>query len=142
VPYRGVGPAMQDVVAGHIPIVFTSVSTALPNMDQGRIKILAVLEPTRFAKLAHVPSISETIPAFQKPSSWFGYLGPPGLPAAIVARLNEEIIKALNAPDVLPKLHDNGYAVIGGTPDAFAALIRDGIERYGAIIKTAGIQAE
>jgi tripartite-type tricarboxylate transporter receptor subunit TctC len=142
VPYRGVGPAMQDVVAGHIPIVFTSVSTALPNMDQGRIKILAVLEPTRFAKLAQVPSISETIPAFQKPSSWFGYLGPAGMPAPIVGRLNQEIQKGLNAPDVLPKLADSGYAVIGGPPEAFAALIRDGIERYGAIIKTAGIQPE
>ena len=62
--------------------------------------------------------------------------------AAIVARLNQEIQKGLNAPDVLPKLHDNGYAVIGGSPEAFAALMRDGIERYGAIIKTAGIQAE
>src|SRR5262249_9033329 len=71
VPYRGVGPAMQDVIAGHIPVVFTSVSTALPNLDQGRIKILAVLEPARYTKLPNVPSLSETIPAFRKPSSWF-----------------------------------------------------------------------
>jgi tripartite-type tricarboxylate transporter receptor subunit TctC len=64
------------------------------------------------------------------------------MPPAIVQRLNQEIVKGLNAPDVLPKLHDNGYAVIGGTPDAFAALLRDGIDRYGAIIRAAGIQAE
>ena len=142
VPYRGVGPAMQDVVAGHIPIVFTSVSTALPNVAGGRIKILAVLEPTRFAKLPDTPSISDVLPAFRKPSSWFGFLGPAGLPQPVVARLNAEIIKGLNAPDVLPKLEDSGYTVIGGSPESFGALIKDGIERYGAIIKEAGIQPE
>jgi tripartite-type tricarboxylate transporter receptor subunit TctC len=142
VPYRGVGPAMQDVVAGHIPIAFTSVSTALPNLQGGRIKILAVLEPERYSRLPDMPSISETLQAFRKPSSWFGFLGPAGMPQPVVLRLNAEIIKGLNAPDVLPKLQDSGYAVIGGTPDSFGALIKDGIERYGAIIKAAGIQPE
>ena len=142
VPYRGVGPAMQDVVAGHIPMVLTSVSTALPNLAGGRIKILAVLEPTRYPRLPDTPSISESLPAFVKPSSWFGYLGPPGMPLDIVARLNGEIMKGLAADDVKPKLEETGYALIGGTPAEFSALMKDGIERYGAIIKTAGIQAE
>jgi tripartite-type tricarboxylate transporter receptor subunit TctC len=142
VPYRGVGPAMQDVVGGHIPIVFTSVSTALPNLKDGRIKILAVLEPTRYSRMPDVASITEVLPAFRKPSGWFGYLGPPGMPPEIVARLNREIVKGLNAPDVLPKLEELGYAVIGGPPEQFAALIPDGIERFGAIIKSAGIQPE
>jgi tripartite-type tricarboxylate transporter receptor subunit TctC len=142
VPYRGVGPAMQDVVGGHIPIVFTSVSTALPNLKDGRIKILAVLEPTRYSRMPDVASITEMLPAFRKPSGWFGYLGPPGMPPEIVARLNREIVKGLNAPDVLPKLEELGYAVIGGPPEQFAALILDGIERFGAIIKAAGIQPE
>jgi tripartite-type tricarboxylate transporter receptor subunit TctC len=142
VPYRGVGPAMQDVVAGHIPMVLTSVSTALPNLPGGRIKILAVLEPTRYPGLPDTPSISENLPAFVKPSSWFGYLGPPGMPPDIVTRLNGEIMKGLAADDVKPKLLETGYTLIGGTPAEFSALMRDGIERYGAIIKTAGIQAE
>ncbi len=142
VPYRGVAPAMQDVVSGHIPMVFISVANALPAAQGGRVKILATLEPTRYSRLPHVPSMSEIIPAFQKPSSWFGFLGPAGLPREIVNRLNAEMVKALNAPDVGGKLEDNNLAVIGGTPDEFAALIRDGIARYGAIIKAAGIQAE
>jgi tripartite-type tricarboxylate transporter receptor subunit TctC len=142
VPYRGVAPAMQDVVSGHIPMVFISVSNAIPAMQGGRVKILAVLEPTRYAKLPDVRSMSEIIPAFQKPSSWFGFLGPPGLPREIVTRLNSEMVKALKAPDVVAKLEDNGMAVIGGTPDEFAALMKDGIARYGAIIKAAGIQPE
>jgi tripartite-type tricarboxylate transporter receptor subunit TctC len=142
VPYRGVAPAMQDVVSGHIPMVFISVSNAVAAMQSGRVKILAVLEPTRYSKLPDVRSMSEIIPAFQKPSSWFGFLGPPGLPREIVTRLNAEMVKALRAPDVVAKLEDNGMAVIGGTPDEFAALMKDGIARYGAIIKSAGIQPE
>ena len=134
--------AMQDVAGGHIHMTFISVSNALGPMQDGRVKILAVLEPTRFAKLAQIPSMSEIVPSFRKPSSWFGFFGPTGMPAPIVARLNAEIGKALAAPDVLPVLDDNGLAVIGGSPEQFSGLIRDGIERYGAIIKRAGLQPE
>jgi tripartite-type tricarboxylate transporter receptor subunit TctC len=142
VPYRGVAPAMQDVISGHIPMVFISVSNAIPAMQTGRVKILAVLEPTRYPKLPQVRSMSEIVPAFQKPSSWFGFFGPAGLPREIVTRLNIEMVKALNASDVRGKLEDNGMTVIGGTPEQFGALMQDGIVRYGAIIKAAGIQAE
>jgi tripartite-type tricarboxylate transporter receptor subunit TctC len=142
VPYRGVAPAMQDVISGHIPMVFISVSNAIPAMQTGRVKILAVLEPTRYPKLPQVRSMSEIVPAFQKPSSWFGFFGPAGLPREIVARLNIEMVKALNASDVRGKFEDNGMTVIGGTPEQFRALMQDGIARYGAIIKATGIQAE
>jgi tripartite-type tricarboxylate transporter receptor subunit TctC len=142
VPYRGVAPAMQDVISGHIPMVFISVSNAVPATQTGRVKILAVLEPMRYAKLPQIRSMSEIMPAFQKPSSWFGFLGPAGLPRDIATRLSAEIVKALNAPDVVAKLEDNGMAVIGGTPEQFAALMHEGIARYGAIIKAAGIQPE
>jgi tripartite-type tricarboxylate transporter receptor subunit TctC len=142
VPYRGVVPAMQDVISGHIPMVFISVSNALPAVESGRVKILATLEPVRWVRLAEVPSMSEIIPAFKKPSSWFGFLGPAGLSHAVTTRLNTEIVKALEAPDVVGKLDDNGMTVIGGTPEEFATLIADGIARYGAIIKAAGIHPE
>jgi tripartite-type tricarboxylate transporter receptor subunit TctC len=142
VPYRGVAPAMQDVIGGHIPIVFISVANADAAAKAGQVKILAVLEPARYAKLPDVPSMSEIIPAFRKPSSWFGFFGPPGLPAPIVGRLNTEMNKALKVLDLVKNFEANGYAVIGGTPRQFADLIRDGIERYGAIIKSAGIQPE
>jgi tripartite-type tricarboxylate transporter receptor subunit TctC len=142
VPYRGVAPAMQDVISGHIPMVFISVSNAIPAMQTGRVKILAVLEPTRYPKLSQVRSMSEIVSAFQKPSSWFGFFGPAGLPREIATRLNIEMVKSLNASDVRGKLEDNGMTVIGGTPEQFGALMQDGIVRYGAIIKATGIQAE
>jgi tripartite-type tricarboxylate transporter receptor subunit TctC len=92
--------------------------------------------------MPNVPSISETVPEFRKPSSWFGFFGPAGMPKDIVARLNQEIVKALNAPDVRPKLEETGLAIMGDTPEQFAALLKSGIEEYGRIIKTAGIQPE
>lgn len=142
VPYRGVAPAMQDVVGGHIAMTFISVSNALGPMQEGRVKVLAVLEPSRFAKLPHIPSMSEIMPTFQKPSSWFGFFGPAALPAPIVTRINGEVDKALTTPDVLTTLEENGLTVIGGSPEQFAALLKDGIERYGAIITRAGVQPE
>jgi len=142
VPYRGVAPAMQDLLGGHIPMVFIAVANAEPAAKAGQVKILAVLEPTRYAGLPDVPSMSEFIPAFRKPSSWFGFFGPAGLPAPVVARLNTEMNKALHEPDIMQNFHANGYDVIGGTPQQFADLIKDGIARYGAIIKAAGIQPE
>lgn len=142
VPYRGVAPALQDVIAGHIPMAFLSISNALALGDTDSVKILAVLEPMRFARRADIPSMSEAVPAFRKPSSWFGVFGPAGLPASTAAKLNSEIVKALGAPDMKSKLDDNGMAVIGGTPEDFRALIVDGIARYGAIIKAAGVKPE
>jgi tripartite-type tricarboxylate transporter receptor subunit TctC len=142
VPYRGVAPAMQDVIGGHIPMVFISVANADAAARAGQVKILAVLEPARYPKLRDVPSMSEIIPAFRKPSSWFGFFGPAGLPEPIAARLNAEMNKALKEPDVVQSFDTNGYAAIGGTPKQFADLIKDGLDRYGAIIKAAGIQPE
>jgi tripartite-type tricarboxylate transporter receptor subunit TctC len=142
VPYRGVAPALQDVVAGHIPMAYLSISNVIGLADQASVKILAVLEPRRFAGRPQVPSMSEALPAFRKPSSWFGLFAPAGLSRDITTRLNAETLKALNAPDVLPRLHENGMSVIGGTPQDFKALIEDGIARYGAIIKAAGIPPE
>jgi tripartite-type tricarboxylate transporter receptor subunit TctC len=142
VPYRGLAPALQDVIGGHIPMVFISLANAEPAAKAGQVKILAVLEPTRYSKMPDVPSITEIIPAFRKPSSWFGFFGPPGLPAPIVNRLNAEMSKALADPDVVKNLDINAYAVIGGTPQQFADLLKDGIQRYGALIKAAGVQPE
>jgi tripartite-type tricarboxylate transporter receptor subunit TctC len=141
-PYKGVGQAAADLIGGHVPMVFSSINVIQPYLGVQPIKMLAILEPQRFALLPNVPSITETIPAFHKPSSWFGFFGPAGMPKEIVARLNQEIIKALNAPDLRPKLEETGLAIIGDTPEEFQALVKSGIDEYGKIIKTAGIQPE
>jgi tripartite-type tricarboxylate transporter receptor subunit TctC len=137
-----VAPALQDVVAGHIPMAYLSISNVLGLADHASVKILAVLEPKRFPARPQIPSMSEVLPGFRKPSSWFGLVGPAGLPGPIAARLNAETVKALNSPDVSARLAENGMSVIGGTPADFRVLIEEGIARYGAIIKAAGIQPE
>lgn len=142
VPYKGVAPAMTDVVAGQILVNFTSVADAMTNTKAGKVRMLAVLEPKRYPGLPEVPTVTETLSGFQKPATWFGFLGPAGLPQPILARLNGEIVKAIGAPDARAKLEAMGLNVIANTPEQFSALIRSGIEQYGRIVKSAGIQPE
>ena len=139
VPYRGVALAMQDVIAGHIPMMFVSVSSAAGALQDGKARLLAVLEAKRYSKLPQVPSMSEIVPAFRKPPTWFGFFGPANMPPEIVARLNAEMIKAIAAPEARAKLEAADLEVIGGTPDQFAKLLREGIEGFGEIVKAAGI---
>lgn len=142
VPYRGGDAAMNDLVAGHIPVTFTSATTAGGHISSGGARVLAVLEPERFDRMPNVPSMTEIVPGFRKPSTWMGFFAPPGTPDAIVMRLNAEISKALNEPGFKAKLAEGGYAVIGGPPQKLHDLMVDGIDRFGKIIKDAGIKPE
>jgi tripartite-type tricarboxylate transporter receptor subunit TctC len=139
VPYRGVAQPMQDVAAGHIQLLHISLSSARGALASGKAKVLAILEPQRYPRLPDVPSMSEILPAFRKPSTWFGFFGPAGLPREIVLRLNAEMRKAITAPDVRAKLESSDLTIIAGSPEEFAALQRDGIKQFGEIIKAAGL---
>jgi tripartite-type tricarboxylate transporter receptor subunit TctC len=142
VPYRGVSQPMQDTAAGHIQLLHISLSSARGALESRKAKVLAILEPQRYAKLPNIPSMSEIVPAFRKPSTWFGFFGPAKLPPEIVARLNAEMRKAITAPEVRAKLEGSDLTIIAGTPEEFAALQKDGIEQFGAIIKAAGIKPQ
>jgi tripartite-type tricarboxylate transporter receptor subunit TctC len=142
VPYRGVTAPLQDVAAGHIQMMHISLSSARGALEMRKVKVLAILEPKRYAKLPNVPSMSEIIPAFRKPSTWFGFFGPANLPPEIVTRLNAEMKKAINAPDSRAKLDKSELAIIAGTPEEFAALQRAGIEQFGALIRAADIKIQ
>jgi tripartite-type tricarboxylate transporter receptor subunit TctC len=111
-------------------------------LESGKAKVLAILEPRRYARMPDVPSISEILPAFRKPSTWFGFFGPARMPREIVARLSTEMRNAINAPDVRTKLEGNDLIIIADTPEQFAALQKEGIEQFGEIIKAAGIQPQ
>ena len=142
VAYRGIDPALTDLIAGHIPVAFTALSSAKPHIEAGNARILAVLEPTRFSRMPDVPSISETIPAFQKPSTWFGFFAARATPDPIVQRLNAEMGKILKQPDIVTLFENNSYTVIGGSPDDLRKLMVDGIARFGEIIAAAGIKPD
>ena len=103
VPYRGGGPAANDLLGGHISMAFLSLSSAVPLLTSGKIRILAVVEKTRYAAMPDIPTIGETVPGFEM-SSWLGFFAPAATPAPLVARLNEAIIKVLTTDAVKEKL--------------------------------------
>jgi len=142
VPYKGASPALAGVIAGEVSIGFNSLASVLPHMRSGKVKVLAVLEANRYPGLPQVPSIGEFVPGFEKPASWFGLFGPAALPAPVLARLHEEIVKSLKGRDVSSKIDELAMSVIANTPEQFSAMIRTGIEQYGRLIKAAGIQPE
>jgi tripartite-type tricarboxylate transporter receptor subunit TctC len=142
IAYNGIDPALTDLIAGHIPVALTPLSSALPHVESGTARLLAVLEPERFASVPEVPSLTEFVPAFRKPPTWFGLFAPRGTREAVIARLNAEIVTILNEPDIRRLMADNGYAVIGGPPSRLTALMVDGIARFGDIVHAAGIEPQ
>ncbi len=142
VPYKGTGPMLSDVVAGRIDMAFVALNSALVQEKSGKLKILGVAEGTRYARMPDLPSASEIVPGFEKPPSWFGFFGPAVMPRPVVERLNAEIIKAVNAPDVRAKLDEGGFAIHNSTPEQFAAAMKKGFEQYGNAVRIAGVKPE
>ncbi len=142
VPYKGAGPAVQDLIGGQIATVFTTLSTALPQARGGRIRMLGLVEAKRQPSVPDLPTIGESVPGYAMPRSWLGFFGPAGLPAPIVKRLNAEILKALHAPDIRSKLEAAGMPVLGGSAEDFAAVVKQDIEMYRKIAAGAGIKPE
>jgi tripartite-type tricarboxylate transporter receptor subunit TctC len=141
VPYRGGGPAANDLLGGHISMAFLSLSSAVPLLASGKIRIIALVEKTRYAAMPDIPTIGETVPGFEM-SSWLGFLAPAATPAPLIARLNEAIIKVLTAEAVKEKLAALGLVVSPSTPAELAAVIKDGLAVRGQLVKAANIQAE
>lgn len=142
VPYRGSVAAFTDLIGGHIQVNFTQLSQAMAYRDNSALKVLAVLETVRFQAHPEFASITEQLPGFRMPPTWNGIVGPAGLPAPVVTRLNAEFNKALNLADVKSKLEDYGYRVVGGTPEAFGQRIQGDIAFYGPIFKSVGVQPQ
>jgi tripartite-type tricarboxylate transporter receptor subunit TctC len=141
VPYRGSGATINDLVGGHIKVAFLSLSTAVPHLTGGKIRILAVVEKSRYPAMPDLPTIGETVPGFEM-SSWHALFAPAGTPAATVARLNQAIAKILTTDDVKEKLGVLGVAVATSTPDELGEIVKRGLAARGALIKAANIQLE
>ena len=142
VPYKGAGQAVQDLIGGQIPSIFTTLSTAIPQMRGGKIKILGLVEAKRQPSVPEIPTIGESLPGYAMPRSWLGFFGPAGMPAPIVKRLNAEMLKALHAPDIRAKLEAAGMPVIGTSAEEFATVVKDDLEMYRKITTAAGIKPE
>lgn len=142
VPYKGVIDAVNAAVGGEVQATMSSLSNVRPHIPSGKLKVLGVLEGKRFAPLGDIPTVSESIPGFEKPQSWFGLFGPANMPPTVTRRLYTEMSAALKSPEIRPKLEAAGMDVLANTPEEFAVLIKRGFATYGAVAKRAGIKPQ
>src|SRR5262245_4064928 len=141
VPYKGGGAALNDLLGGHIPMAFLSMSAAVPALATGKIRILAVVDKTRYGAMPDIPTIGETVPGFEM-SSWLGIFAPAGTPPEIITKLNGAIVKILVDPAIKEKLAAVGFAVIGGTPAELANAVKTGLALRGELMRAADIRPE
>jgi tripartite-type tricarboxylate transporter receptor subunit TctC len=142
IPYNGNGPAGTAVIAGQVEILFGSLPAVLPHAKSGRVRPLAVGTPKRSPSLPEVPTVAESgFPGFDA-SLWLAVMAPAGTPAPVVDRLHKEIVAAIASPDTADALSKAGAEPITSTPAELAAMVKDGVEKYGKVVKQAGVKPE
>lgn len=142
IPYRGAAPALQDVMGGQVPCMFLDLAAGLPVITSGKVRALAIGSAKRVAALPDVPTLAEAGVPNTEVFAFQGILAPAGLPAAITARLNGDLNKALLNPAVVKRMNDFGMEALPGTPEQFRAMARAESKRWGEIIKAAGVKLD
>ncbi len=135
IPYRGAGPALNDVLGGQVQVFFDNLPSSLPHIQSGKLRALAVASEKRVPSLPQIPTFAEAgLPLVNDPA-WFGLVGPSQLPAAIVQRLSEAIAKVLSQPEVIKRLQDNGATPVGNSPDAFRKTMSNSLENARKVVQ-------
>ena len=135
IPYRGAGPALNDVLGGQVQVFFDNLPSSLPHIQSGKLRALAVASEKRVTSLPQIPTFAEAgLPLVNDPA-WFGLVGPSQLPAAIVKRLSEAIGKVLSQPEVIKRLQDNGATPVGNSPDAFRKTMSNSLENARKVVQ-------
>jgi tripartite-type tricarboxylate transporter receptor subunit TctC len=142
VPFGGAGPAVQSAVAGHTPIVFTTVAGTVPLVREGKLRALAVMSRSRASALPEVPTTGEAGLAGLESNTFQGVLVPAGTPEPVIDLLYREIVKIEQMADVRERFAALGFELVAGTPAQFAAVIRDDIAKWGKVIREANIRVE
>jgi tripartite-type tricarboxylate transporter receptor subunit TctC len=141
VPYKGAMGAITDLIGGRIQVFIGAVNSLLPHIREGRLRLLAGAGGKRFAAFPDLPAIAETVPGVAL-DVWLGVFMPAGVPADIVGKVNTDIARVLNQPEVKANLAGQGIEVSTSTPEALAATIRDDHARWGKVIREANIKAD
>jgi tripartite-type tricarboxylate transporter receptor subunit TctC len=141
VPYKGSAPSFQDLLGGRVSFTCDSLVQALPYIRDGRLRALAVLGAARTPLLPDVPTVGETLPGYEL-TNWFGLVAPSATPAAIVAKINADVVKVLKDPAIAERLSGMGATAIGNSPAEFAAVMKADSEKWGKLIREAHIKAE
>jgi tripartite-type tricarboxylate transporter receptor subunit TctC len=142
IPYKGSPPALQDVMGGQVTMTFDNITTAWPLAKAGKLRALAVTTAKRSSVAPDVPTLAESgLPGFEV-GSWQGVFAPAGTPPEIVKRLNAEIVKALNLPDVREKLGGLGAEIVADSPEEFSALVKAEVVKWADVVKKSGAKVD
>ncbi len=142
VPYKGLSPALNDLLSGQVQLMFSSTVAMLPQVRAGRLRPLAMTSAKRSAAMPEVPTVAESGAPGYETVSWYGVLAPAGTARTVIDRLNHEIVKAVRLPDVRERLMGEGAEAVGGTPAEFAAHIKRELARWAQVIKQAKIKPD
>jgi len=141
IPYKGAGPALIDLMAGHVQIQPVNILVGLPQARAGKLRALAVTTAKRSAAAPEVPTVAETVvPGFNE-GGQHGIVVPAGVPREVIARLQQSIVKVLQNPEVKDRLASEGSEVVGNTPEQYGAIIRSDVEKWAKVIQRTGIRA-
>ena len=141
VPYRGNAPALTDLLAGQVQVLFDSISTSIEHVRAGRLRGLAVTGATRSPVLPDLPTVGDYVPGFEA-SACFGVSAPRNTPGDVVGKINKEIGVALSDPGMKMRLAELGGTIVSGSPADFGKLVADETEKWGKVIRSANIKAE
>ena len=142
IPFKGTAPALGDVLAGHVDLMFAPVAGARPLVQSGKLRALAVTGPKRLAALPDVPSITEAVPSFTTNFGWFGVLGPAKMPADVTSKLHAAIVQALQSPKLKGRLEGDGSAPDGSGTAEFTAFLKADMKHWASQVQAFGIQPE
>ncbi|MSP33205.1 MAG: tripartite tricarboxylate transporter substrate binding protein [Pseudolabrys sp.] len=141
IPYRGSAPALQDLLAGNVDLMFDNLGVSLPLVQAGKLKLLAVASPKRLPALPDVPTIAETLPGFES-VAWFGIVAPPKTPKNVINKVNADVNEALRQPEVQDHLKKLSAEIFGGSVEKTSKYMHEEVDRWGNVIKAAGIKLE
>jgi len=142
VPYKGIAPAIVDVISGQVTMTFASIISGTPHVKTGRLRALAVTGARRSPALPELPTMMEAGVRGYESSTWYGLLAPKATSRAIVTKLNHEVVAIINLPEVKANLLAEGAEPVGNTPEQFGDFIKAEIAKWGKVIRAAGLRAE
>jgi tripartite-type tricarboxylate transporter receptor subunit TctC len=142
IPYKGSPPAVIDLLAGEVALMFSPSSTVLPHVKTGRLRALAVTTASRLPSLPELPTVAESGLKGYATITWFGFVAPAKTPQAVLTRLNADIVKVLALPEVRSQFASQGIETLGGTPERFADYIREEIAKWAKVIRLSGAKAD
>ena len=141
VPYKGIPPAVTDVLGGRVSMLFTTTISAAPHIKAGKLRAVAITSAKRQASMPDVPTVGETLPGYRA-EAFQGMVVPAGVPQAIVNKLSAEVARILQLPDVSQRFQLDGAEAVGSTPPEFAAFLKAEMQKWSKVIRDAGIKPE